>query len=57
MYLHYNVDTLCKYIIFVRYLNWAKNNQQVTEDLHSDIILGLTSFLTSYSNPDHICRF
>ena len=30
-------------------------NQQTTGDKHSDVILGLTIFLTSFSKPDLIC--
>ena len=56
-HLHYNIDTHANYIIFVRCLYWVKNNQHAPGDQHSDVILGLTFFLTSHSKPNYICCF
>ena len=52
LYLHYNIDKVCEYIIFVGCLYWVKNNQQATGDQHSDVTLGLTLFFKSLSKPD-----
>ena len=57
LHLLYNIDNACEYIIFVRYIYGVKNNQQATGDQHSDVILGLTIFLTPHSQPDYICCF
>ena len=54
---HYNIDNAYEYIIFVRCLYGVNNNQQATRDQYSDVMLGLTFFLTSLSNPDYTCCF